>query len=191
MRLLLAVALLAMLISPVAAQPSFLQPDPALRGLAPSFISVSVSANAENRGRCGLSEDLAAMIYTTLVQSTTRHGLALPALTEVERVTNDWQIASGGQTRAGPGQPPELPMLTVSIALWGTGDGRCFFSGLAELTVTVSGTMVTAHGPRPLTSVATVWRRQLSMWTLASAGQQLLSRNISTLADDLAQALRP
>ncbi len=106
-------------------------------------------------------------------------------------MTEDWLLASGGTTRAGPDQPPELPMLTVDIALQGTGHDRCFFAGTAELAVTVSGTMVTAEGPRPLTSVAVVWRRGLSMWTLASVGQQAVTRNVSTLAADLARALRP
>lgn len=191
MRILFFVALLALAPLPVPARASLLQPDPALRGLLPGFVSVSVSASAENRGRCALPEEVAGPLYTTLVQAAARLGLALPALAETERVTAEWQIASGGTTRAAPDQPPELPILSVNLTLQGAGEGRCFFGGHAELSVTVSGTMVTVQGPRPLPSVATVWRRELSLWTAASQGQLALSRNITVLARDLAQALRP
>ncbi|WP_431302512.1 hypothetical protein [Sediminicoccus sp. BL-A-41-H5] len=189
MRLLFVVPVL--LAAPLVAEASLLQPDPALRGLLPSFVSVSVSASAENRGRCALPEELAGPLYTTLVQAAARLGLTLPALAETERVTAEWQIASGGTTRAAPDQPPELPMLSVNLTLQGVGEGRCFFSGHAELSVTVSGMMVTAQGPRPLPSVATIWRRELSLWAVASQGQLALNQNFTVLARDLAQTLLP
>jgi hypothetical protein len=189
--------LVAVLLSPAwSAGGQDLVLPPNLPGFVPSNFSVSVHGDARERELCGLPEDVASVVYSAFLEGAAQRGLILPPLHETEKVSETWQIASGGSSNVGLDSP--LPIVFLDLTFYWSGDGRCYNHHSLVLAVSMSGTMLTAKGPQPLPPWASILSTAGAGW-FANAGfgsqdrfsQVIFRQSYSRMGAWLGDKLRP